>query len=154
MTFSESTLRSLNSFSDLCIIQAHLPAHPLCPICYPTFFPFPSFTISVSHPLSSALCQCIFNSPRYWWCVVHAWYNVSEAHLRRWLTPGPLLWRPLTPVLLSQHPPHLLPLPSFLHLFQPSFLGPLGHWQNKSLGVGRKESKVAEKRRENLSKII
>lgn len=93
MTFSESTLRSLNSFFDLCFTQAYLFAHPLCPICSPTLPPFPSFTISPSLLLPS-FCQCIFNSPRYWWCIVHVYVCVSEAHLKRWLTPGPLLLRP------------------------------------------------------------
>lgn len=87
MTFSESTLRSLNSFSDLCITQAHLPAHPLCPICSPTFLPISLlYYLTVSPPLPP-LCQCIFNSPRYWWCAVCACgcvcVCVSEAHLRR-----------------------------------------------------------------------
>lgn len=75
----------------------------------PLYHPGPSpCTSPLSHLLSSslsllsALCQCIFNSPRYWRCEEHAWYNVSEAHLRRWLTPGPLPWRPLAPV---PHPP-------------------------------------------------
>lgn len=78
MTFSESTLRSLNSFSDLCIIQAHLAAHPLCPICSPTFLPHFPLLQSLLLPLLSA---GVFLIPLDFGGV---WYMcVSEAHVRR-----------------------------------------------------------------------
>lgn len=65
MTFSESTLRSLNSFSDLCITQAHLAAHPLCPICSPTFLPPVSllYRLCLCSSLSSLLSVSVFLIP-------------------------------------------------------------------------------------------
>lgn len=131
MTFSESTLRSLNSFSNLCIIQAHLPAHPLCPICSPTFFPhfplLPPYCLSSS--LSSLLSASVFLIPldiggaRY----MHLCVSLKPTWGGDWhlaLCCGGLS------LLFSSFP--ISPLQSFLPLLQPLFLCPSGHWRNST----------------------